>query len=52
LIIGIVAGVIGLLAIIGFLVFYIMRQKRLMSERLAEEAEEEDEDQDAVQSFK
>jgi FtsZ-interacting cell division protein ZipA len=50
LIIGIVAGVIGLLAIIGFLVFYIMRQKRLMAERLAEEEvdEDEEEDDDAV----
>lgn len=52
LIIGIAVGVIGFIAIIGFLVYYIMRQKRLMSERLAEEEEEEDEDEDAVQSFK
>jgi FtsZ-interacting cell division protein ZipA len=53
LIIGIVAGVVGLLAIIGFLVFYIMRQKRLMAERLAEEeVDEDEEDDDAVQNFK
>jgi hypothetical protein len=53
LIIGIVVGVIGLLAVIGFLVYYIMRQKRMMEERLAEEDDEDlDEDEDQVQSFK
>ncbi len=53
--IGIVVGVLGLLAVIGFLVYYIMKQKRLMAERLAEENDEdedEDEDEDKVQSFK
>ncbi len=49
LIIGIVAGVLGFVAIIGFLVYYVMRQKRLQEERLAEE---EDEDEDAVQEFR
>ena len=49
--IGIVVGVLGLLAVIGFLVYYIMKQKRLMAERLAEENDEdedEDEDEDKV----
>jgi bacteriorhodopsin len=50
LIIGIVAGVLGLVAIIGFLVYYVMKQKRMMAERLAEE--EADEDEDAVQEFR
>jgi type IV secretory pathway VirB10-like protein len=52
--IGIVVGVLGLLAVIGFLVYYIMKQKRLMAERLAEEndEDEDEEDEDKVQSFK
>ena len=44
--IGIVLGVLALLAVIGFLVYYIMKQKRMMAERLAEENDEEDMDED------
>ena len=49
LVIGIIVGALGFIAIGGFLVYYIMKRKRIEADRLAEE--DADEDYAPVQKF-
>ncbi len=42
LIIGIIVGALGFIAIGGFLVYYIMKRKRIEADRLAEEDPDDD----------
>ena len=42
LIIGIIVGALGFVAIGGFVVYYIMKRKRMEASRLAEEDPDED----------
>jgi H+/gluconate symporter-like permease len=50
LIIGIIVGALGFVAIGGFLVYYIIKRRRMESDRLAEE-EDGDEDFAPVKKF-
>lgn len=49
LVIGIIVGALGFVALGGFLVYYIMKRKRMEADRLAEE--DPDEDLVPVQKF-
>lgn len=51
LIIGVIVGALGFVAIGGFLVYYIMKRKRQDADRLAEEDEDLDEDYAPVKKF-
>lgn len=42
LIIGIIVGALGFIALGGFLVYYVMKRKRMEADRLAEEDPEDD----------
>ena len=49
LIIGVIVGALGFVALGGFVVYYIMKRKRMEADRLAEE--DPDDDYSPVQKF-
>ena len=49
LIIGVIVGALGFLSLGGFVVYYIMKRKRMEADRLAEE--DPDEDYSPVKKF-